>query len=361
MEPPATFAPPAGERPAPEPLPTTMRAVAQDRYGPPTLLSPRRLPVPTVGPRDVLVRVHAAALHRGDVFTMAGRPFMLRLAFGLRRPGLGVPGRDLAGTVVAVGSRVADLAPGDEVFGWTARGSLAEYVAAPADHFVRRPAGASMVQAAALATSGLTALQACRDVARIRPGQRVLIVGASGGVGHLAVQIAKSLGAHVTAVCSAANLDFVRALGADRAIDYASEDVTEGNDVYDVILDNADARPLAAMRRILTPDGTLIPNDGTGGGPLLGPLPRILVTRLRDQFTRQRLRPYLSLEKHGDLVALADLVAAGRLMPAVGRVVPLAEAASALAQVATGHARGKVVVAVADGDVGRRSRRPAAA
>lgn len=349
MESPAALAPPAGERSAPETLPTTMRAVAQDRYGPPELLSPRRLPVPTVGPRDVLVRVHAAALHPGDVFTMAGRPFMLRLAFGLRRPGLGVPGRDLAGTVVAVGSRVEDLAPGDEVFGWTARGSLAEYVAAPAHHFVRRPAGASMAQAAALATSGLTALQACRDVAKIRPGQRVLIVGASGGVGHLAVQIAKSLGAHVTAVCGAANLDFVRALGADRAIDYAAEDVTEGGEVFDVILDNVETRPLAAMRRILAPDGTLIPNDGTGGGPLLGPLPRILATRVRDLFTRQRLRPFLSLEKRADLVALAELVATGRLMPAVGRVVPLTEAASALSQVATGHTRGKVVVNVGDG------------
>jgi NADPH:quinone reductase-like Zn-dependent oxidoreductase len=327
-----------------------MRAVAQDRYGPPELLSPRRLPVPEAGPRDVLVRVHAAALHPGDVFVAQGLPLMLRLAFGLRRPGLGVPGRDLAGTVVAAGSRVAGLAVGDEVFGWTARGSLAEFVAAPARNFVRRPAGASMAQAAALATSGLTALQACRDVARIRPGQRVLIVGASGGVGHLAVQIAKSLGAHVTAVCSAANLDFMRALGADRAIDYAAEDVTAGDDVYDVILDNVEARPLAAMRRILAPDGTLIPNDGTGGGPLLGPLPRILATRLRDLSTRQRLRPFLSLEKHADLVALSELVAAGRLMPAVERVLPLAEAASALAQVASGHTRGKVVVAVAEAE-----------
>jgi NADPH:quinone reductase-like Zn-dependent oxidoreductase len=259
-----------------------------------------------------------------------------------------VPGRDLAGTIVEVGSRVEGLAPGDEVFGWTARGSLAEYVAAPARNFVRRPSRASMAQAAALATSGLTALQACRDVARIRPGQRVLVVGASGGVGHLAVQIAKLLGAHVTAVCGAGNLDFVRALGADRAIDYAEEDVTQGDDRYDVILDNVEARPLAAMRRILAPDGTLIPNDGTRGGPLLGPLPRILATRLRDTCTRQRLRPFLSLEKHADLVALAELVERGQLMPAVGPTFALDDAAAALAQVATGHTRGKVVVSVAE-------------
>ncbi|TVR97953.1 MAG: NAD(P)-dependent alcohol dehydrogenase [Trueperaceae bacterium] len=309
---------------------------------------PRRLPLPTVGPRDVLVRVHAAALHRGDAFTMAGRPLMLRFALGLRRPGLGVPGRDLAGSVVAVGSRVEDLAPGDDVFGWTAKGSLAEYVAAPADHFVRRPAGASMAEAAGLATSGLTALQACRDVARIRPGQRVLVVGASGGFGHLAIQIAKALRAHVTAVCSAANLDFVRSLGADRAIDYAAEDVTDGDHVYDVILANVETSSLAAMRRILGPDGTLVPNDGTGGGPLLGPLPRIVATRLRDLFTRQRLRPFLSLEKHADLVALAELVETGRLMPVVGRTFALDDAAAALRQVATGHTRAKVVVAVAE-------------
>jgi len=351
MDPTATLAPTPQERPVPASpvtLPATMRAAVQDRYGPPELLSPGRLPRPTVGQRDVLVRVHAAALHRGDVFTMAGRPLMLRLAFGLRRPGLGVPGRDLAGTVVQVGSRVADLAPGDEVFGWTATGSLAEYVAAPARNFVRRPADASMVQAAALATSGLTALQACRDAGRIRPGQRVLVVGASGGVGHLAVQIAKALGAHVTAVCSAANFDFVRALGADRAVDYAVEDVTDGDDMYDVILANVETAPLAAMRRILAPDGTLVPNDGTGGGPLLGPLPRILATRLRDAFTRQRLRPFLSLERHADLVALAELVEAGSLMPVVGRTFALEDAAAALAQVATGHTRGKVVVTVAE-------------
>ena len=348
MTAPATITPPSRDGPAPARLPTTMRAVAQDRYGPPERLAPTRLPTPKVGQRDVLVRVQAAALHRGDVFTMTGRPYMVRLAFGLRRPGLGVPGRDLAGTVVAVGSRVEGLAPGDEVFGWTASGSLAEYVAVPADHVARRPAGASMAQAAALATSGLTALQACRDVARIRPGQRVLIVGASGGVGHMAVQIAKSLGAHVTAVCSAANLDFVRALGADRAVDYAVEDVTQGDQAYDVILANVATGPLAAWRRILTEDGTLIPNDGTGGGPFLGPLPRILATRLRDLFTRQRLRPFLSLEKHADLVALAELVERGHLMPVVERVVPLADAASALTRVATGHTRGKVVVAVAE-------------
>lgn len=346
MTSPALHVPTTQSRPAAPPA--TMRAVALDRYGPPERLALRRLPVPKIGPRDVLVRVHAAALHPGDVFVARGRPYMLRLAFGLRRPGLGVPGRDLAGTVVAVGARVDDLAPGDEVFGWTGRGSLAEFVAAPARNLARRPVGASMAQAAALATSGLTALQACRDVARIRPGQRVLVVGASGGVGHLAVQIAKSLCAHVTAVCSAANLDFVRALGADRAVDYAVEDVTRGDDRYDVILDNVEARPLAAMRRILAPGGTLIPNDGSGGGPLLGPLPRILATRLRDPFTRQRLRPFLSLERHAELVALADLVEAGSLMPVVGRTFALEDAAAALAQVATGHTRGKVVVAVAE-------------
>ncbi len=332
------------------PLPTTMRAVVQDRYGPPEVMALRQLPLPEVGPRDVLVRVHAAALHPGDVFVAQGVPYLLRLAFGWRRPGRGVPGRDLAGTIEAVGARVEGLAPGDAVFGWTATGSLAEYVAAPADHFVRRPAALSMAQAAALPTSGLTALQAWRDVAKLRAGQRVLIVGASGGVGHFAVQIAKAYGAHVTAVCSAGNLDLVRSLGADRAIDYAAEDVTEGDVVYDAILDNVEAQPPSAMRRLLAPDGTLIPNAGTGG-VWLGPLPRIAATRARDLFTRQRLKPFLSLEKHADLIALAELVAEGRLRPVVGRTYPLAEAVTALAQVASGHTRGKVVVTVADPEV----------
>lgn len=335
--------------PPSHPLPATMRAVVQERYGPPEALSLRRVPVPAVGPRDVLVRVHAAALHPGDVFVAQGRPYLLRLAFGLRRPGRGVPGRDLAGTVVAVGARVAALAPGDAVFGWTAAGALAEFVAAPADHFAHVPAGASMAQAAALPTSGLTALQAWRDVARLRAGQRVLVVGASGGVGHLAVQIAKAFGAHVTAVCSAGNLDLARSLGADEAIDYAVEDVTRRDVQFDAILDNVEARPLAAMRRILAQDGTVIPNSGSGGGPCLGPLPRIAATRVRDLRTRQRLRPFLSLERHADLVALAELVASGQVTPVVARTVPLTDAASALAQVASGHTPGKMVVCVADG------------
>lgn len=330
------------------PLAATMRAVAQDRYGPPERLAPIRLPVPVVGPRDVRVRVHAAALHPGDVFVAQGRPYLLRLAFGLRRPGRGVVGRDLAGTVEAVGARVTAFAPGDAVFGWTATGSLAELVAAPADHFVRVPAGLSMAEAAALPTSGLTALQAWRDVARLRPGQRVLVVGASGGVGHLAVQVAKALGAHVTAVASARNLDLLLTLGADVVIDYRTTDVTQGDTVFDAILDNVEARPPAAMRRILAPAGTLIPNAGGKGGPWLGPLPGIAGARLRDLVTKQRLRPFLSLEKHVDLLELARLAGEGSVRPVVGRTFALADAAAALAHVATGHARGKTVVAVAE-------------
>lgn len=336
-------------RPTPDrSLPTTMRAVVQDRYGAPDRLAPCRRPVPAVGPRDVLVRVHAAALHPGDVFMAQGRPYVLRLAFGLRRPGSGVLGRDLAGTVEVVGARVDAFAPGDAVFGWTATGALAEFVAAPADHFVRRPVGLSMAEAAALPTSGLTALQAWRDVARVQPGQRVLVVGASGGVGHLAVQIATAMGAHVAAVSSAANLDLVRALGADVVLDYRTTDVTQGDAAFDAILDNVEARPSAAMRRVLAPDGTLIPNAGGSGGPWLGPIPRLVGTSLRGLTAKPWLRPFLSLEKHADLLELARLVADGRLRPVVGRMYALEEAAAALAQVATGHARGKVVVAVAE-------------
>ena len=333
---------------APHPLDattaTTMTAVVQRRYGPPeAVLACARVakPVPRAG--EVLVHVHAASVHPGDVFVVTGVPYVLRLAFGLRRPGSGVPGRDLAGLVEAVGAGVTGLRPGDAVFGWTATGSLAEYVRAPAANFVPKPERLTMAQAAALATSGLTALQALRDVARVQPGQTVLITGASGGVGSFAVQIAKAMGAEVTGVCNTRNLALVRALGADHVIDYTEVDFTRGARRYDVILDNVEAQPLAATRRALAPTGTLIPNSGKGGR-WFGPLGRIVAAQVRSRFTRQHLRPFLSVEKHDDLRALAELVEAGTVTPAVDRAFPLERAADALAYVGEGHARGKVVV-----------------
>jgi NADPH:quinone reductase-like Zn-dependent oxidoreductase len=328
-----------------------MAAVVQRRYGAPeeVLVCARvATPVPRAG--DVLVRVHAASVHPGDVFVVTGVPYVLRLAVGLRRPGTGVPGRDLAGRVEAVGAGVTTLRPGDAVFGWTATGSLADFVCAPAANFVPKPERLTMAQAATLATSGLTALQALRDVARVQPGQTVLITGASGGVGSFAVQIAKAMGAELTGVCSTRNLAMVRALGADHVVDYTEVDFTRTGLRYDVILDNVEAQPLAATRRALAPTGTLIPNSGKGGR-WFGPLGRIVAAQVRSRFTRQHLRPFLSVEKHDDLLALAALVEAGTVTPVVDRTFPLEGAAAALAYVGAGHARGKVVVAV-DGSAG---------
>jgi len=247
-------------------------------------------PVPRSG--DVLVRVYAASVHPGDVFVVTGVPYVLRLAFGLRRPGTGVPGRDLAGRVESVGA----------------------------------------------------------DVRGLRPVQSVLITGASGGVGSFAVQIAKGMGAEVTGVCSKRNVGMVRALGADHVVDYGEVDFTRSGLRHDVILDNVEAQPLAAARRALAPTGTLIPNSGEGGR-WFGPLGRIVAARVRSRLTRQHLRPFLSVEKKGDLLALAALVEAGTLTPVVDRTYPLEQAAAARACVGAGHARGKVVVAV-DGSAG---------
>ena len=331
----------------------TMTAVVQRRYGPPELLACARVATPVPRDGDVLVRVHAASVHPGDYYVVTGVPYVLRMAFGLRRPGNGVPGRDLAGRVEAVGADVRGLRPGDAVFGWTATGSLAEYVSAPATQFVPTPERLTMEQAATLAMSGLTALQALRDVAKVRPGQTVLITGASGGVGSYAVQIAKGMGAKVTGVCSTRNVAMVRALGADHVIDYGEVDFTRGGRLYDVILDNVEAQPLAAARRVLAPRGTLIPNSGKGGR-WFGPLGRILAAQVRSRFTRQHLRPFLSVEKHDDLRALVELVEAGTITPVVDRTYPLERSADALAYVGQGHAQGKVVVTVGGSEPGGR-------
>jgi NADPH:quinone reductase-like Zn-dependent oxidoreductase len=323
----------------------TMRAVVQHRYGPPEVLELSEVEVPRPGRGEVLVRVGAASVHPGDYFIMTGEPYLVRLAFGLRRPRGGTPGMDLAGVVAGVGEDVTVLRPGDEVFGWATSGALAEYACVPADNLVPLPAGLSAVEAAAVPTSAMTALQALRDIARVRPGQTVLITGASGGVGSFAVQIAKALGAGVTGVCSTRNVDLVRALGADHVIDYTRTDFTSAGKQYDVILDNVEAQPLEAVRRVLAPAGTLIPNSGRGGR-WLGPLPRIAAARVLSGFTSQRLRPFTSLGKRKDLLALADLLTTGQIRPLIDRTYPLDDAADALRHVGAGHSRGKVVITV---------------
>lgn len=321
----------------------TMRAAVQHRYGPPSVLESSEVGIPSPGRGDVLVRVSAASVHPGDYFVLTGKPYVVRLVFGLRRPRHGIPGRDLAGVVAAVGKDVTAVRPGDEVFGWSTEGTLAEYACVPADHLVPVPANVSAVHAAAVPTSALTALQALRKIANVQPGQTVLITGASGGVGSFAVQIAKALGAEVTGVCSTGNVALVRSLGADHVVDYTTADFTRAEKRYDVILDSVEAQPLAAVRRALTPTGTLIPNSGRGGR-WLGPLGRIVTARVLSGFTRQRLRPFTSVEKRQDLLTLADLLATGQVTPVIDRTYSLDDAPDALRYVAAGHTRGKVVI-----------------
>jgi NADPH:quinone reductase-like Zn-dependent oxidoreductase len=340
--------PTVGARPVPGAGPAgagMMRAAVQRRYGPPSVLELSEVERPLPGGRDVLVRVGAASVHPGDYFVMTGEPYMLRLAFGLRRPRHVVPGMDVAGVVAAVGRDVTALRPGQEVFGWSTAGALAEYACVPADNLLPVPATLSLVDAAAVPTSAMTALQALRDVADVRSGQTVLITGASGGVGSFAVQIAKAFGAEVTGVCSTRNTDLVRSLGADHVVDYTRTDFTSTGKRYDVVLDNVEAQPLADVRRALTPTGTLIPNSGRGGR-WVGPLGRIIRARAVSLSTRQRLRPFLSLGTRQDLLELADLLAGGRVLPVIDRTYPLDDAAEALRYVGAGHTRGKVVVTV---------------
>lgn len=322
-----------------------MKAVVQRRYGPPEVLEYTDVGRPVVGDGDVLVRVRAASVHPGDYFVLTGVPHIVRLAFGLRRPRCPIPGRDVAGVVEAVGPAVTDLEPGDEVFGWSTTGTLAQQACVPADQLVRKPGRLTMAQAAVVPTSALTALQALRDIANVRPGQTVLVTGASGGVGSFAVQIAKAFGAEVTAVGSIRNVDLVRSLGADHVVDYTRTDFTCTEKRYDVILDNVEAQPLADVRRALTPTGTLIPNSGRGGR-WLGPLGRIVKARVLSGFTRQQLKPFLSVGKRQDLLTLADLLATGQVTPVIDRTYPLDEAADALRYVGAGHTRGKVVITV---------------
>lgn len=322
-----------------------MRAVLQHRYGSPSVLAVSAVARPLPGPDDVLVRVGAASVHPGDYFIMRGEPYMVRLVFGLRRPRHSIPGMDLAGVVAAVGKDVTALRPGDEVFGWDTAGALAEYACVPAKNLMSVPANVSVADAAAVPTSAMTALQALRDIANVRPGQTVLITGASGGVGSFAVQIAKAFGAQVTGVCSTRNVDLVRSLGADHVIDYTETDFTGTGRRYDVILDNVEAQPLAAARRGLMPTGTLIPNSGRGGR-WLGPLGRIVKARLLSGLTRQQLRPFTSVGKQADLLTLAGLLESGQVKPVIDRIYALDEAVAALRSVAAGHTRGKVVVTV---------------
>ncbi|WP_336319945.1 NAD(P)-dependent alcohol dehydrogenase [Streptomyces lavendofoliae] len=322
-----------------------MKAITQDAYGSADVLRLRDVDRPVPADDEVLIRVHAAGVDAGVWHLMTGLPYPVRLGFGLRAPRTPVPGMDLAGRVEAVGRAVTRFGPGDEVFG-IGRGSWAEYACAPEAKLAPMPRGLTFEQAAAVPVSALTALQALRDQGRVRPGGRVLVIGASGGVGTYAVQLAKSFGAEVTAVCGTAKADLVRAIGADHVLDHTREDITEGTRRYDLVLDIAGNRPLSRLRRVLTPTGTLVLVGGEDGGRWTGGMGRSLGAVLLSPFVRQRLRALLSAERHEDLLVLTGLIEAGEVTPVVGRVYPLSEAPDAVRCLREGGVRGKAVIAV---------------
>jgi NADPH:quinone reductase-like Zn-dependent oxidoreductase len=324
-----------------------MKAIVQDRYGSADVLEFRDIEEPVVGGNDVLVRVHAAGCGPDVWHLMTGMPYMARPAIGLRRPKLAVRGWDVAGTVEAVGANVTDLRPGDEVMGTAEGGSFAELVIARPDKLVPRPANLTFEQAAAVPISGTTALRAVRDEGKVQPGQNVLVIGAAGGVGSLAVQIAKAFGAKVTGVSSTSKVDLVRSIGADDVIDYTREDFTDGSRHWDVIVDTAGRRPLSRLRRALTPKGTLVIVGGDGGGSWTGGFFRgVLRAPLVSLFVGQRLRGLATKVKQEDLVTLTELVEAGTVTPVIDRTYPLIEAPDAIRYLAEGHAAGKIVVTV---------------
>jgi NADPH:quinone reductase-like Zn-dependent oxidoreductase len=323
-----------------------MKAIVQDRYGSPDVLRLGEIDTPVVGDDEVLVRVHAAGLDQGVWHLMAGLPYPVRLAgFGLRAPKNPVRGYDVAGRVEAVGGSVTRFQPGDEVFG-TCHGSFAEYASARADRLAPKPANLSFEQAAAVPISGYAALQAVRDQGKVRPGQRVLIIGAGGGVGTFAVQLAKAFGAEVTGVCSTTKTDLVRSIGADRVIDYTREDFADDPKRYDVILDIAGNRSLSHLRRALAPEGTLVIVGGEGGGRWLGGNDRQLRALVLSRFVRQTLGTWISTERKEDLEALHELLEAGKVTPVIDRTFPLSEVPEAIRYLRDGRARGKVVITV---------------
>lgn len=323
-----------------------MKAIVQDRYGSAEVLEFKDIEDPVVGENDVLVRVRAAGCGPDVWHLMTGLPYFARLMVGFRRPKVGVRGGDVAGTVEAVGESVTDLQPGDEVMG-IAVGSFAELAIARPAKLVPKPDNLTFEEAAAVPISGIAALRAIREVGKVQPGQNVLIVGAAGGVGTLAVQIAKAFGARVTGVCSTSKVDLVHSIGADEVIDYTRESFVDGSRQWDVIVDTAGRRPLSQLRRALTPRGTLLIVGGDGGGRWTGGFLRgVLRAPLWSLFVGQRLRGLATTERLEDLQRLAKLIESGKLTPVIDRTYPLIEAPDAIRYLEQGHPRGKVVIVV---------------
>jgi len=324
-----------------------MKAVIYDKYGPPDVLVLGEIDTPVATGSDVLVRVIAAAVNPGDWDLLHGTPYLLRAVTGLRKPKNRVLGLAIAGRVESVGGNVTRVKPGDEVFAGISRGGFAEYALVPQDAIALKPSNLTFDQAAAVPVAGVTALQGLRDIGRVQPGHKVLINGASGGVGTFAVQVAKALGAEVTGVCSTANVDLLGSIGADHVIDYTREDFTRHGDRHDVVFDNVGNRSLSDCRRAVKRGGTLIPNSNKGSGRWVGSyLRRAVLALLVSPFVRQRLRPFAATEKVEDLAALRDLIESGKITPVIDRMYPLHETAKALDYYGQGHTRGKVVITV---------------
>lgn len=328
------------------PTAMTMRAIVQDRYGSADVMHLARVPRPQIAQDEVLVQVRAAGLDRGTWHMMTGQPYLLRvLGFGFRAPRNRVPGLDVAGTVVAVGSAVTRFSPGDEVFG-ISRGSFAEYAAVRERKLARKPANLTFDQAAAVPISAGTALQALTDAGKVRRGQRVLIIGASGGVGTYAVQLAKAFETEVTGVCSTAKLDMVRSLGADHVIDYTSQDFADGIHKYDLILDIAGNSSLARLRSALAPTGTIVIVGGEEGGKWTGGFGRSLRAPLLSLFVRQRLTMLASKERASDQERLTTLIEAGKVTPSIDSTYPLDGVPKAMRRLEAGDVRGKLVITI---------------
>ncbi len=322
-----------------------MKAIVYYKYGSPDVLELKEIDKPAVEDDEMLVRVHAASLNPLDWHFMRGLPYIVRIAGnGLLKPKNRVLGVDVAGYVEAVGKNVRQFRTGDEVFGWC-RGAFAEYVCGRENVFVAKPSNLTFEQAAAVPIAAFTALQGLRDRGEIKPGQKVLIIGASGGVGTFAVQIAKVFGAEVTGVCSTRNVEMVRSIGADQVIDYTQEDFTQSELLYDLILDTVGNRSLSNCRRILSPNGILVLVGGPTGR-WFGGLTRFIKALALSPFVRQRMRPFIATSKKEDLVFLRELIEAGKVMPVIDCIYELGEIPDAICYLEEGHARGKIVITV---------------
>jgi NADPH:quinone reductase-like Zn-dependent oxidoreductase len=317
-----------------------MKAIIQNAYGSPDVLALKDVAMPAVNESDVLMRVHAASLNAGDIFSMRGSPFTIRFIVGFPKPQDHILGWDVAGTVEAVGKNVTQFQPGDEVFG-ACTGTCAQYACAGEDQLALKPSNLTFEQAAAVPTAAVTALRGLRDVGKLQPGQKVLINGASGGVGTFAVQVAKAFGAEVTGVCSTGKVELVRSIGANHVIDYTQEDFTQSAPRYDLILDNVANHSFADLRRALTPQGVVIPNSGHSG------MGYVIKAFLLSPFMHQQGSTFVATPKSEDLVVLKELIEAGKITPVIDKTYQLSETPEAMRYLNEGHAFGKVVITIA--------------